>query len=304
MGGEELERPVPGPGVPPPEPPPHTPAPAPPSVGDDPYGTALSAADGSGSGPGGAHDADPAAGSIWEGEAARLAAPLHEAIRQRVVSLAAETAGQLPQSQLPPTLRPFAKFTPAKRARLAATPLAAAVEADEVFRGRIADRVRDAFPDVVSALNAGILPAAADPRDVAALAYLVRPPGWPGLVEEAELAARAAERAVADEHLGDEVARLKAEIDMLRDAAKADVERLKAEVVAEKREGDSLRRLNRQLEANMRRAQAEARKTTAEAETVRMEAAGVVSHAESELRRMRTRATEAETALENSRRTT
>ena len=234
--------------------------------------------------------------------AERLSAPLSEAVRQRVVSLASETAGLLPLMQLPTALRPIARFAPPKRAKLAATPLAAAVEADAVFRGRIADRVRDAFPEVVEALHAGVLPAAADPRDVAALAYLVRPAGWPGVVEEAELAARAAERAVADEHLGDEVARLKAEIDALRDAAKADVERLKAEIVAERREGDSLRRRNRQLEADMRRAQAEARRAQAEVQEARTEAAGAVSQADSELRRVRARLTDAEAALEAARR--
>lgn len=232
----------------------------------------------------------------------RLAAPLSEAVRQRVISLAAETAGLLPLMQLPTALRPFARFAPPKRAKLAATPLAAAVETDVVFRERIADRVRDAFPEVVEAFHAGVLPAAADPRDVAALAYLVRPVGWPGIVEEAEHAARAAERAVADEHLGDEVARLKAEIDALRDAAKADVERLKAEILAERREGDSLRRRNRQLEADMRRAQAEARRAQAEVQDARTEAAGAVSQAESELRRVRARLTDAEAALEAARR--
>lgn len=247
---------------------------------------------------------EPEGASALESETVRLTSPLHEAVRQRVIVLAAETAGQLPLIQLPATLRPFARFAPAKRARLAGTPLAAAVETDTVFRERIADRVREAFPEVVTAFDAGVFPAAADPRDVAALAYLVRPVGWPELVEEAELAARAAERAIADEHLGDEVARLKAEIDALRDAAKADVERLKAEVVAERREGDSLRRRNRQLEADMRRAQAEARKAAAEAEEARTQAAGAVSGAEIELRRVRTRLAEAEAALEAARRST
>lgn len=262
--------------------------------------------DGSGS-DGASAGGDPdgaSSASALESETARLASPLSEAVRQRVIGLAAETAGMLPPMQLPAALRAFARFTPSKRAKLAGTPLAAAVETDTVFRERIADRVREAFPEVVQAFDAGVLPAAADPRDVAALAYLVRPVGWPELVEEAERAARAAERAVADEHLGDEVARLKAEIDALRDTTKADIERLKAEIVAERREGDSLRRRNRQLEADMRRALAEARKAAAEAQTARTEAAGAVSNADSELRRVRGRLAEAETALEAARRST
>lgn len=241
-------------------------------------------------------------GSALEDLTVRLASPLHEAVRQRVISLAAETAGLLPLQQLPATLRPFARFTPAKRAKLAAIPLAAAVETDTVFRGRVADRVSDAFPEVVRALEDGLLPAAADPRDVAAIAYLVRPPEWPELVLEAERAARAAERSVADEHLGDEVARLKAELDMLRDNAKQEAERFKAELVVERKQGDSLRRQIRSLEADMRRAQAQARRSDAEAQAVRDEAAGAVSHAEAEMRRLRTRLTDAENALESSRR--
>jgi predicted RNA-binding protein with PIN domain len=300
VDGEEREVPIRDPAVPP-------------SAAPDPYGTdepfvspvidPEGGADGDDGGESDdAGDADVDRGSAWEGEAARLASPLSEAVRQRVVALAAETAGLLPSSQLPTALRPFARFTPAKRAKLAGTPLAGAVETDAVFRGRIADRVREAFPEVVEAFTAGVLPAAADPRDVAALAYLVRPAGWPELVEEAERAARAAERAVADEHLGDEVARLKAEIDALRDAAKADVERLKAEIEAQRREGDSLRRRNRQLEADMRRALAEARKSAAEAQEARMEAAASVSQADSELRRLRTRLSDAESSLEATRR--
>ncbi len=240
--------------------------------------------------------------SALEDATVRLTSPLHEAVRQRVISLASETAGQLPPLQVPTALRAFARFTPAKRAKLAAIPLAAAVETDTVFRGRIADRVSAAFPEVVRALENGVLPAAADPRDVAAIAYVVRPPGWPDLVAEAEEAARAAERFVADEHLGDEVARLKAEIDVLRDAAKQETERWKAELQAERRQGDSLRRQIRSLEADMRRAQAQARRAEAEAQAVRDEAAGAVSNAEAELRRLRTRLSDAESALEATRR--
>ncbi len=116
------------------------------------------------------------------------AAALSEPVRARVLDFAAQVAGGQPPATLPASLRPFAKFTPAKRARLAATPLAAALEADSVFRGRVAERVRDTYPDV----------------------YLLRPEGWSDLLDQAERAARESERALADEHLGDEVARLKA----------------------------------------------------------------------------------------------
>src|SRR5260370_495246 len=90
------------------------------------------------------------------------AAALSEPVRARVLDFAAQVAGGLPPATLPASLRPFAKFTPAKRARLAATPLAAALEADSVFRGRVAERVRDTYPEVAEALFAGAIPPAAE----------------------------------------------------------------------------------------------------------------------------------------------
>ncbi|MBR7832166.1 NYN domain-containing protein [Actinospica durhamensis] len=243
-----------------------------------------------------AHPADGAPDSHVD-----LVATLSEPVRARVLDFAAQVAGGLSHAALPASLRPFARFTPAKRARLAATPLAAALEADGVFRGRVAERVRETYPEVAQTLFAGHIPPAADPRDVAAIAYVLRPEGWTLLLEQAELAARESERALADEHLGDEVARLKAEIDTLREQAKSEIDTLKAELTAERREGDSLRRRIRQLEADMRRAQAQAREALAEGGVVQNAAAVQVAAAEAELRRVRTRLTEAEAALESSR---
>ena len=233
--------------------------------------------------------------------ASASATALSEPVRARVLDFAAQVAGGLSPTTLPASLRPFARFTPVKRARLAATPLAAALEADAVFRGRVAERVRDTYPEVAESLFAGTIPPAADPRDVAAIVYLLRPEGWPDLLEQAELGARESERALADEHLGDEVARLKAEIDTVREQAKAETERLKAELAGERREGDSLRRRIRQLEADMRRAQAHARDAMAESGVVQNAAALQVSAAEAELRRVRARLAESEAALESAR---
>jgi predicted RNA-binding protein with PIN domain len=235
------------------------------------------------------------------GQGPIAATALSEPVRARVLDFAAQVAGGLAPSALPASLRPFARFTPAKRARLAATPLAAALEADSVFRGRVAERVRDTYPEVAESLFAGTIPPAADPRDVAAIVYLLRPEGWPELLEQAELGARESERALADEHLGDEVARLKAEIDTVREQSKAESERLKAELGAERREGDSLRRRIRQLDADMRRAQAHARDATAESGAAQNAAAMQVSAAEAELRRVRARLAESEAALETAR---
>ena len=235
-------------------------------------------------------------------EEPELLGPLAEPVRLQVIALAAETVGLLPSAQVPVSLRPFAKFTPVKRAKLAATPLAAALEADPVFRGRIADRLRLAFPQIVESLEQGRVPAAAEPRDVAAIAYVLRPDGWPQVVEQAGQAAAAAERTVADEHLGDEVARLKTELDLVREHAKHEVERMRAELAGVHREEESLRRKIRQLEADMRRAQHAARLAQAEAAQAHTEAESAVSRAESDLRRARARAAEAESALDGVRR--
>jgi predicted RNA-binding protein with PIN domain len=235
-------------------------------------------------------------------EEPELLGPLAEPVRLQVVALAAETVGLLPSAQVPVSLRPFAKFTPVKRAKLAATPLAAALEADPVFRERIADRLRLAFPQIVESLEQGRVPAAAEPRDVAAIAYVLRPGGWPQVVEQSGQAAAAAERTVADEHLGDEVARLKTELDLVREHAKHEVERMRAELAGVHREEESLRRRIRQLEADMRRAQHAARLAQAEAAQAHTDAETAVSRAESDLRRARARATEAESALDGVRR--
>ncbi len=71
----------------------------------------------------------------------RVALP--DAVRLRVVALAAERVGALPPDQVPAPLRAVARFTPAKRARLGALPLAAALESDEEFRERIAEGLRE-----------------------------------------------------------------------------------------------------------------------------------------------------------------
>jgi predicted RNA-binding protein with PIN domain/phage shock protein A len=257
----------------------------------------------SGSGGSGERTAE-AADSPLEHEARRLSEPLVEPVRLQVIALAAETVGLLPPAQVPNSLRPFAKFTPAKRAKLAATPLAAALEADEIFRERIADRLRLAFPQIVQALELGQVPAAADPRDVAAIAYVLRPEGWPEVVEQAGRAAAAAERTVADEHLGDEVARLKTELDLVRDHAKHEAERLRAELAGVHKEEESLRRRIRQLEADMRRAQHAAKLAQTEAAQIQVQAEATVSRAETELRRVRSRAAEAESALDGVKRST
>nr|BEK65406.1 NYN domain-containing protein [Kitasatospora purpeofusca] len=257
-------------------------------------GEEPAAADGGAAGPEGP-EADGAS-------AEALDRPLPEGVRRRVVGLASDALGGLPLGELPQSLRQYAKFTPARRAKYAATALAAALEAEPAFRVRIAERLRLGQPDLVRALEAGTVPGAADPMDVAAAAYLVRSAGWSRLVAEAgEEAERAGtEGAVAEATRL--VEKLQAELAELRTTARSDLERQRAESEDVRKEAESLRRRLRSLESDTRRAQAETRKVAAELEAVRAQAAAERGAAETEARRLRHRVTELENSAEQGRR--
>ena len=123
--------------------------------------------------------------------------PLPDRVRARVVALTADVAG-------PAAGRPGAglagagwpSFAPARRARLAATQIASVLAADDDFREHVAADVRAQVPDLAGALDAGTPPSAADPVDLAAVAYLIRPDGW------AELVAAAGGRVAGRGHRG------------------------------------------------------------------------------------------------------
>lgn len=241
----------------------------------------------------------PAAG---DAPSEQLDRPLPEGVRRRVVGIAADALGAIPSGELPAGLRPYAKFTPARRAKYAATALAAALDAEPVFRVRIADRLRLGQPDLVKALESGAVPAAADPMDVAAAAYLLRPAGWSRLVSEAGDEVERADAEGAAAEAARVVEKLQAELAEVRTAARADLDRQRAESEGVRREAESLRKRVRSLESDTRRAQAEARKLLAELEAARAAAAAERSAADGEARRLRHRITELETAAEAGRR--
>jgi predicted RNA-binding protein with PIN domain len=128
-----------------------------------------------------------------------MAVPLPPGVRRRVVELASQRLGDLPPERVPASLRNIARFAPARRARLGATPIAAALETDDGFRSDVADLVREVFPEVSAALLDDVPLPAADPSDVGALAYLLRTENWAERVDQAarleqeELDARAEE---------------------------------------------------------------------------------------------------------------
>ncbi len=232
----------------------------------------------------------------------RLPGPLPEGVRHKVVAVAADAFGSLTTAELPAQLRQYVRFTPTRRARFAANALAAALEADLVFRQRIAARLRETEPELTAALDAGAPPPAAEPLDVAAAAYLLRPPGWPKLVETA---GEEAQRAHADQ-VGEETHRelrtLRERLADARAGAQEEARAARAEVEAARKEADALRRKLRSASSDLRRGEAALRRVEAELAQAREGAVAERIAAEGESRRLRARLAEAEAALEAGRR--
>ncbi|HET6353511.1 NYN domain-containing protein [Streptomyces sp.] len=237
------------------------------------------------------------------GDAAEaLDRPLPEGVRRRVVALVSDAFGGLTVAELPTQLRQYARFTPTRRAKFAGNAMAAALENDPVFRQRIGERLSQAQPELSAALESGSPPAAADPVDVAAAAYVLRPTGWVKLVAAAGEEAQRADAERADEAGRRELERLREELAEARGLIKSETERLRTELEAARKEAESLRRRLRSVENDMKRAEAALRRRDADTESIRSEAAAQISAAESESRRLKARLGEAESAVEAGRR--
>ncbi len=227
---------------------------------------------------------------------------LVEAVRTRVVALAAQAVGEMPADHLPAALKRVATFAPARRARLAGTQIAAVLESDPTFRGHLAAHVRPALGELGAAVLDGQVPAAADPVEVAAAAYLLRPDGWETLVEQAQQsltagseddARHAAERA---DRLQRRVDDLEATLERLRERLGGQVEHLKSENTDLRRKlGETRQRLRAAEEAAQEAVAAQDRDVAA-ANTER-------ATAEQDVRRLRTRVSELEESLGAARRT-
>ncbi|GGX96097.1 NYN domain-containing protein [Streptomyces hiroshimensis] len=237
-----------------------------------------------------------------DGAAEVLDRPLPEGVRRRVIGLVAEAFGGLTVAELPAALRQYARFTPSRRAKFAGNAMAAAVENDPAFRQRISARLRETGSELAEALDAGSPPAAADPEDVAAMAYVLRPTGWVKLVTAAGEEALRATAERAGEEAQRELRRLREELAEARAAARSETERIRAELEAARRESDALQRKLRSAVADVRRGEAALRKAEAELESVRAAGAAEKAAALGETRRLKTRLSEAEAALEASRR--
>jgi len=226
---------------------------------------------------------------------------LPEPVRQRVVALVADALPHLGFDEVPSSLRPFARFTPARRAKLGGAAIATQLSNDLLFRQRVAGRVVEAKGALGAAVAEGAPPPAADPLDVAALAYLARPSGWADLVaassttlgdevEQAELRARARE-----------VERLTEQLERARATARAEAEKLRTEANAAKAEADELRLRVRELTKALRAAEQDAKRAQDALSTERGRASAAASTQDAELRRLRSRLTDVEAELDAAR---
>lgn len=246
--------------------------------------------------------AETTGGGPGDGAAEVLDRPLPDGVRRRVVQIVSDGFGSLTVAELPAQLRQYARFAPNRRAKFAGNAMAAALETDPLFRQRIGEKLRETQPELTGALDSGSPPPAADPLDVAAAAYVLRPPGWVKLVTAAGEEALRADAERADEESRAELERLRAELDRARDHTRAETERLRTELESAKKETESLHRKLRAALSDVKRGEAALRKAHGEIEAVRAEAHAQVSAAESETRRLKSRLGETEAALEATRR--
>jgi predicted RNA-binding protein with PIN domain len=240
-------------------------------------------------------------GGPGDGAAEVLDRPLPDGVRRRVVQIVADGFGGLTVAELPAQLRQYARFAPNRRAKFAGNAMAAALETDPLFRQRIGEKLREAQPELTGALDSGSPPPAADPLDVAAAAYVLRPTGWVKLVTAAGEEALRADAERADEESRAELERLREELVRARDATRTETERLRTELDAAKKEAESLHRKLRSAHSDIKRGEAALRRLRAETDAARAEGQAQVSAGEVETRRLKARLAEAEAALEATR---
>ncbi len=236
------------------------------------------------------------------------APPLAEPVRQRLLQVAAEVLGRTPAEEVPPALRAIARFTPAKRVRLGAAALSAALDADADFRARVADAVADSTPQLVEAVRSGSATTASDPLDTAVVAYLTRPPGWTELI--ASVGEQWASEQSAREASSDEITRLRTEVAQLRSRLRAEAARLDEAVAAATIEATAssveevthLRNRLRSRTGELRAAEQDVADARAERDRLRAELAGIAEDHSATVARLQARVAELERAGETVRR--
>jgi predicted RNA-binding protein with PIN domain/Skp family chaperone for outer membrane proteins len=228
---------------------------------------------------------------------------LPEAVRARVTALAAAALPGLPFDEVPVALRRVAKFAPNRRARLGGPAIAAHLAADPLFRQRLGSRVLGDAGELGEAVVGGVLPAAADPVEAAALAYLARPAGWRELVVAAgDLVRAEADSAAVAERVRDAEQRAaRAEHD--RAVARVEADKLRDELGRVREELGQLREEVRVLTRSLRESQGAERRTAELLATEKGRLRASAAEHDAEVRRLRARASDAEAAAASGKQT-
>jgi predicted RNA-binding protein with PIN domain len=205
------------------------------------------------------------------------AADLPDPVRARLVAL---VAASLPAvAQLPAALRRVADFAPARRAKVGASAIIQALDADDELRERVAVQVQDR---ITRETGRNQQP---DPVEGAALAWLTRPEGWADSLREA--VQELEQRAEPEPGASDQLARLRERLEQaettgreLRASHREQLAQLKAEVT-------DLRRKLGEARASDRSARAAAEEALSGAEASRASAEERLAAQEKELRQLR-----------------
>jgi predicted RNA-binding protein with PIN domain len=191
---------------------------------------------------------------------------LPDAVRRKVLEIAAGVLGSLAPQEVPTVLARVRSFTPSRRADRGAVPLLSALERDDAFRARVAAVVRADVPELAEAVDSGAPGDDVDPVEAAAAAYLLRPDGWQRLVDAGTAVLARAEEQRAARDTDDLLARMRAELEHAR---------------AERGRGESAaRRQVAALEAELAEVRRELRRHRSDADRARSQARTLQAHAE------------------------
>jgi len=221
---------------------------------------------------------------------------LPEPVRQRVTALVAAALPGMPLDEMPIPLRRVARFAPNRRARLGGAAIAGQLAADPLFRQRISKRIVADAGELGEAVAAGMAPAAADPVELAALAYLARPEGWRELADAAGQAVReeAGSAAVASQISDAEQRAARADHD--RTVARVEADKLRDELARVREELGQLREEARNTARALRESQAAQKRAADLLATEKGRATRAAQDHDADVRRLKTRLAEAESA--------
>jgi predicted RNA-binding protein with PIN domain len=215
--------------------------------------------------------------------------PLPDAVRTRVIALAAEAVGRIAPESLPASLKKVASFAPPRRARLAGNQIASVLETDDAFREHVAIQVRASHQALAKALDAGTAPAAADPVEVAAASYLLRTTGWADRVAEAADAVDAEQATAIGKKAEEQLSRLQRQLAEATTEREETRGRLRDQIAALKADNVDLRRKLGDTRSALKQAEETAAETASRSTAAIAQAEQAAAAADAESRRLKSR---------------